>query len=74
MNSAKYYRTHRERYKQYYEENRDKINEAARRYYMNNKEKILAKNRNWRKRHRERIMELSDEEFLIAAGLRKSME
>jgi hypothetical protein len=72
--AEKYYETHKEVIKQRRQENHLHIKERSKRYYENHKEKILADHREWRRQHRTQIMEMSDEEFLIAAGLRKPRE
>lgn len=72
--AEKYYKTHKELIKQRRQKNRLHIKERVRRYYENHKEKIIANHKEWRRQHRTQIMEMSDEEFLIAAGLRKPRE
>lgn len=46
-----------ERYRRYYENNKDKINERHRKYYVNNKDKFAARNRGNYLRNRELFLE-----------------
>lgn len=72
--NKQYYETHKEQYKQYCDKNRIHINELKQQRYMKNKEKILENHRRWRQQHRETILNMSDEDFLIAAGFRKAKD
>lgn len=56
------------------DEKREYIRERNRRYIKNNYDKVLESHRQWHKKVREEILNLSDEEFLIWAGLREPLE
>lgn len=64
--------------RRYYQRHKDiikmKRRQRFKRNYANNKDLLIAKQREWRQRHRKAIMEMSDEEFLIAIGLRQPQQ
>lgn len=51
--------------------NQEKRREYRKKYYAAHREQIIARVRAWEKWHRETIMNMSDEDFLVAAGFRQ---
>ena len=59
-----------ERARRWRQSHPEKMRESNKRYYDNHHEEIIRQNKEWRHRHREAILNMSDEDFLIAAGIR----
>ena len=71
----KYRDEHREdwndRFRRYRETHPEKMKEIRKRYYERHREERIRAVGVWRKQHHDAIMNMSDEDFLIAAGIRE---
>lgn len=57
--------------KEYRRTHREQVNAYNRRYYSKHRKERIRVVRAWRKQHHDAIMNMSDEDFLIAAGIRE---
>ena len=73
-----YNRTHREQVnasqKKYRAAHPEKVKATRKRYYERHREERIRTVGAWRKQHHDAIMNMSDEDFLIAAGIRDTSE
>ena len=50
------------------------MKEIRKRYYDRHREERIRAVRSWRKQHHDAIMNMSDEDFLIAAGIKEDLK
>ena len=77
--NARYYAAHKQQISQYAKEyskkyretHKEQIRQNAKLYCVAHKTQLVDNHKKWRQQHKQAIMEMSDEEFLIAAGLKQ---